>query len=323
MATPVEWRPARIVALRDLSPDIRAIDIAPDGACPAPTPGAHLKVAVMIGDRPDQRSYSVVSTPAEGVYRIAVKRLETSRGGSKYMWSLEPGARLSISGPDNHFNLTPGSHERLLIAGGIGITPIFAQAMALARSGANFRMLYGARDRADFAFGDELAEALGDRLKLFANKAGENIDLLSEFSRLSATAEAYVCGPIGMLEAAKRAWSEAGRPRERLRFETFGASGAWPTKAFRVNIPRLGKEILVPETQSMLEALEAAGVETMYDCRRGECGLCALPILSAEGVVDHRDVFFSDAEKARNDKLCACVSRIYGESVTIDTADRL
>ena len=105
-------------------------------------------------------------------------------------------------------------------------------------------------------------------------------------------------------------------------FETFGASGRWPAVPFILKIPRLGREIRVPATQTMLDALEAAGVEMIFDCRRGECGLCALSILGVEGVVDHRDVFFSEAEKAKNEKLCTCVSRVYGEAITLDSADR-
>jgi vanillate O-demethylase ferredoxin subunit len=125
-----------------------------------------------------------------------------------------------------------------------------------------------------------------------------------------------------MLEDAKRAWRDSGRPIDQLRFETFGNSGRRPQVAFTAHIPRLGKAISVGVNQSLLEALEAAGVDMIYDCRRGECGLCALPILSVDGELDHRDVFFSEAEKAANAKLCTCVSRVYGGSITLDTADR-
>ena len=99
---------------------------------------------------------------------------------------------------------------------------------------------------------------------------------------------------------------------EQLRFETFGNSGRFATSAFEVKIPRLGLEIVVPQGQTMLEALEAAGVAMISDCRQGECGLCALRILETGGIVDHRDVFFSDEEKAANAKLCTCVSRVVG-----------
>ena len=194
--------------------------------------------------------------------------------------------------------------------------------MALRRLGADFRVAYAARRREDLALASELEAAIGDHLRLFASEAGTRIDLAGEFARLSRDGEAYVCGPIGMLEAAKRAWCDAGRPQDQLRFETFGAGGAWPQSEFRVKVPRLDKDIVVPPTMTMLEALEAAGVEMISDCRKGECGLCALPVLAVDGVVDHRDVFFSDEEKASNAKVCACVSRVYGGSVTLDTADR-
>ncbi len=125
-----------------------------------------------------------------------------------------------------------------------------------------------------------------------------------------------------MLEAAKRCWRKSGRPAEALRFETFGNSGQHPSVPFSVKIPRLGKTVAVAANQTILEALEEADVSMIFDCRRGECGLCALPIMEVDGVVDHRDVFFSDVEKAQNSKLCTCVSRVFGASITVDTADR-
>ncbi len=109
---------------------------------------------------------------------------------------------------------------------------------------------------------------------------------------------------------------------DQLRFETFGNSGRFATEAFKVKIPRLGMEVQVPSNKTMLDALEAAGVAMISDCRRGECGLCALYIIETTGTVDHRDVFFSDEEKAENRKLCTCVSRVAGGDITIDTADR-
>ena len=104
--------------------------------------------------------------------------------------------------------------------------------------------------------------------------------------------------------------------------EVVGNSGLFASEPFKVKIPRLSRELYVPVGQTMLEALEAAGIDMIFDCRRGECGLCALPILETDGVVDHRDVFFSEEEKTANRKLCTCVSRVVGGSITIDTADR-
>ena len=206
---------------------------------------------------------------------------------------------------------------------GIGITPIFTMALALAEAGANFRLLYAARRREDLALADDLRQRIGSRLEVFVSSEGQRVDIRAEIARLQPDGEFYVCvcGPIGMLEDAKREWQRSGRSVDQLRFETFGNSGRFASEQFKVKIPRLGREIDVPVNQSMLDALESAGVDMIFDCRKGECGLCALPILEVEGVVDHRDVFFSDEEKAANTKLCSCVSRVIG-SITVDTADR-
>jgi ferredoxin-NADP reductase len=322
MPEPIDWRSARLRATRNLTPDIRLFEIEASGTFVVPSPGSHINVAVQIANRPDVRSYSVVGPCVDGLYRIAVKLLKDTRGGSAYMWGLALGANLTVSGPNSHFELSRGSPQYLLLAGGIGITPIYTMALALAEAGADFRLLYACRRHQDQAVVDDLRVRIGERLHMFIDEDGARIDVPAEIARLALGAELYVCGPIGMLEAAKRTWADSGRPIDLLRFETFGNSGRFASEAFLVKIPRLGREIEVAQNVTMLNALEAAGIEMIFDCLRGECGLCALPILSVEGTVDHRDVFFSDAEKAANSKLCTCVSRVVGGSITIDTADR-
>jgi ferredoxin-NADP reductase len=322
MAESTAWRPARLRAARSLTPDVRLLEIEPGGDFIPPRPGSHINVAVRIGERPDMRSYTVVGACADGLYRIAVKRLATSRGGGTYLWGLEVGARLSIAGPHNHFDLSRGRSDYLLVAGGIGITPIYSMALALQDAEAQFRVLYACRRQEDGAFADELRARIGDRLELFISELGQRIDFRSAIDRLAPDGELYVCGPIPMLEEAKQRWRGSGRAVEGLRFETFGNGGRHPALPFRVVISRIGRTIEVPANQTMLEALEAAGVDMMHDCRRGECGLCALDILDADARVDHRDVFFSEAEKARNAKLCTCVSRAVGGTVTVDIPAR-
>lgn len=323
MGEQIDWRSARLRSTRDLTPDIRLFEIEPSGEFVVPTPGSHINIVVQIKGRPDVRCYSAVGPCTDGVYRIAVKLLGDTRGGSAYMWSLAPGAQLTISTPGNHFELSRGRPEYLLLAGGIGITPIFTMTLALAAAEANFRLLYACRRRHDLAFADELQDRIGHRLQTFIDEEGARIDLDAEIARLCPGGELYVCGPIGMLEAAKRHWQRSGRPVDQMRFETFGNSGRFASEPFKVKIPRLGVEVDVPLNQTMLEALEAAGIEMIFDCRRGECGLCALTIIETDGIVDHRDVFFSDDEKAANCKLCTCVSRVIGGSITVDTADRV
>ena len=322
MPEAIDWRSARLRTVRDLSPDIRLFEIEPTGEFVAPTPGSHFNIAVQINGRPDLRNYSAVGPCTDGLYRVAVKRLPDSRGGSAYMWSLAPGAQLTMSTPANHFELSRGCPDYLLLAGGIGITPIFTMTLALADVGANFRLLYAARRRQDLALAHDLRDRIGDRLQDFVSEEGRRVDIAAEIARLRPDGEFYVCGPIGMLEDAKREWQRSGRPVDHLRFETFGSSGRFASEPFKVKIPRLDREIDVPLNQTMLDALESAGIDMIFDCRKGECGLCALPILAVDGIVDHRDVFFSDEEKAANTKLCTCVSRVIGGSITVDTPGR-
>jgi vanillate O-demethylase ferredoxin subunit len=121
-----------------------------------------------------------------------------------------------------------------------------------------------------------------------------------------------------MLDAARHAWIAAGHPLADLRYETFGSSGTLPTETFRVRLNGSNVELEIPRERSMLDVLNASGHEVMYDCKRGECGLCAIDVVAVDGEIDHRDVFFSDHQKESNQKICACVSRARG-TITVDT----
>ncbi len=321
MHNDTSWSDATLRATADLTPHIRLFEIVPATGASAWTPGSHVDVAVLVDGRKATRSYSLIDTEG-GVYRIAVKREAEGRGGSNYLWSLPPGARLEVSSPRNDFELTLGAPEYLLVAGGIGITPILPMAAALARRGAPMRLVYAARSRRDMLFRAELAESLGTRFAPFAADEGSRLDVAGEIARLHRGAEMYVCGPLRLLEAARAAWAASGRPEAALRFETFGNSGSHAAEAFWVRVPRHGVEVTVPPGRTMLEALEAAGIDMMSNCRRGECGLCAVDVLEVAGDIDHRDVFFSPAQKKQADKICACVSRVSGGGLVIDSAYR-
>lgn len=312
------WTTARVRAVRDITPTIRLFELEPaDGGAAQIPLGGHINVTVMIGGRADTRSYSLIGPAMPDAYRIAVKLNPESRGGSAYMWSLREGSQLTISSPRSHFDIDFGRPDYVVIAGGIGITPLVGMVHALARSGAPLRMMYCARSRDELAFADELRAVLGDRLSTFTSDEGQRLDLKTALSALAPGGIAAVCGPLPLLDDARRIWRELGRPHADLRFETFGSSGALATEPFRLRIAQSGQEILVPETQSILDALENAGIGVISDCRRGECGVCALNIVDVDGTVDHRDVFFSDHQKHENNKLCVCVSRAVG-TITID-----
>jgi len=316
------WDTVIVTAVRDLTPSVRELTLQTPWTT-AHSVGAHIDVEVMIDGRPDTRSYSLVGEGAGPTRRIAVKGEARSRGGSRYMWSLAPGARLKVTPPSNSFELSLEATPYLLVAGGIGVTPIVGMASVLARRGAPVSMVYAGRSRGDMAYLDELDAALGGRLTVCADdEAGGPPDLAAAFAALAPDAQAYICGPVPMLDAAKAAWAAAGRPPARLLFETFGSSGRFPNAAFTVRVPRLGVEVQVPETRSMLDALADAGVAVLADCRRGECGLCAMDVVGVEGVVDHRDVFFSDHQHQAGAKICACVSRVAGGTITVEPAWR-
>jgi ferredoxin-NADP reductase len=323
MRNPLQWHPATVRAHRDLSPTVREFEIRPEGGTRPWSVGSHLNVQVRIHGRDETRSYSLVGLPgdAEG-YRIAVKLAQPSRGGSRHMWSLEAGAELKVGEPNNHFELPLGAPQYLLVAGGIGITPIVGMAQLLHMRGADVRMRYAARNAAEFAFGDTLHGALGERLQTFADDAGQRIAFADEIAALHPDALLLMCGPLPMLDAVRAAWVQSGRPQANLRFETFGNSGAAANQAFWVKLPRHGLELTVPADRTLLDVLNDAGVDTLFDCKRGECGLCAVDVVEAQGAIDHRDVFFSAHEKRSNQRLCACVSRVNGGGLVLDSAYR-
>lgn len=320
------WHSATLRAQRDLSPSVREFEIRPERGVRPWSVGSHLDLRVRIDGREEKRSYSLVGLPdaagADEVYRIAVRRAYDGRGGSRYLWGLQTGDELLIGEPNNHFEIGWQAPCTLLVAGGIGITPILGMAQLLARRGARLRMLYAARSADELIYADALRAALGDRLQLLCSDAGQRIDLDGEIAALPPGAQLALCGPLRLMDAALEAWQRAGRPEADLRFETFGNSGTQAAEPFWVELPRHGLRIEVPADRNLLDVLEAHGVQALSDCRRGECGLCALDIVSVQGTVDHRDVFFSPHQKQANQKLCACVSRVCGGGVVLDSAYR-
>jgi len=321
MRNRVEWRDASVVGVSQVAEDVRRIDFAVEGPVPPFDPGSHSNFRVSIHGGTTNRTYTVLPA-APGHIAVAVKLHPQSRGGSRFMWSLREGDAMRLTLPENRFELNWRASHYLLLAGGIGITPIYGMALALAARGASMRLVYAARSRALMAFAEQLQDCLGDRLTLCDNSKGEHIDLVAEFAALPADGECYLCGPIGMLEAAKAAWLAAGRPISRLRYEVFGDSGLFAEQSFVVDVLNKGISVSVPPDQTLLEALLEAGVDMIYDCQRGECGLCAVSVLDVDAEIDHRDVFLGAEEKAEGHKMCSCVSRFNGGRAVIDVGYR-
>jgi ferredoxin len=195
-------------------------------------------------------------------------------------------------------------------------------AQAIAGHGTPMRLAYCGKARADMAFVDELEMRFGDRLSLHVSEAGSRLDIDAAIAALGGDSVCYVCGPMRLLDAVRAAWARAGRLPTRLHFETFGSSGHFAAEPFEVLVPRHDVRVTVAAGETLLQALRGAGVDVLSDCERGECGLCALAVIEAEGAIDHRDVFFSEEQKAHGDRLCACVSRAIGGRLVVDTAYR-
>lgn len=309
---------ARVLDVREVCEDVRLITVD-FGERLLYEPGSHVDFHLPLPGRQATRSYSLIGNARGGTTAmIAVRKVADSRGGSAHMWTLGAGAELAVSPPKNGFPLGQRPVARLLVAGGIGITPLIGMAERLLADGMPFRFLYAGRSRKSMPFLDELRVRLGERLVIFDASRGEIPAFAHVLADFAADGEMYVCGPIGMLNAARDAWIAGGRRLADLRFETFAAGGDLPNKPFQVSVPRLGVCVDVAPDTTILQALEVAGVDPLFNCRKGECGLCIAEVQHAGGAVDHRDVFLSKHQQQENKQICICVSRLSEGRLVLD-----
>ena len=318
------WENAVVSKIEKIADNVMEIQIMPEHGTAVFTVGSHIDISVLINDTPEVRSYSLVGQyETNSPYTIAVKRLPASRGGSAYMWSLKVGSRLQISQPTNHFELSYNSSDYLLIAGGIGITPIIGMTEQLmSKNGKNIRLLYLGSTEQEMPYISRLQKLLGEKITVNFSKVDGSYNVSQIIDLCNEKTQIYLCGPIGLMNAVRKTWEEGPFENSNLRFETFGASGLFAPQDFLLKIPRFDLQIEVKKNKTILQALEEAHVEVMYDCKKGECGLCQVEVLEYSGDIDHRDFFFSESEKGENNKLCACVSRVANGHIVIDTAYR-
>ncbi|MGO4186411.1 PDR/VanB family oxidoreductase [Pseudarthrobacter sp. TAF60_1] len=303
------WQSATVVAVADVAAGIRRIELEPSAPKHA-EPGSHIDLVVTINGEQEKRSYSVVESNDLGNNLvISVFKAPVSRGGSVFMHSLKPGDTLRITQPLQNFPLRIGAKRYVLLAGGIGITAILNMAAVLRNVKADYTLVYAGRTRAAMAYLQGLQNLHGDRLQVHVDDEGSGLDVNALVGGIDLGTELYMCGPIRLMDAVRRGWTERELALPDLRYETFGNSGWYDPEEFLVRIPRLGIEAKVGQGRSMLEALEDAGVDMMFDCRKGECGLCEVRILNLNGAVDHRDVFYSERQQHAGEKMCCCVSR--------------
>nr|WP_316641737.1 cytochrome P450/oxidoreductase [uncultured Roseateles sp.] len=287
--------------------------VAPDGeALPRWAPGAHIDVEC--GSAELSRQYSLCGDPAdECALEIAVLREDEGRGGSAWVHGqVKPGDRLKIRGPRNHFRLDESAQKLILIAGGIGITPVSAMARRAQVLGIEYRLHYCGRSRAGMAMLDELTALHGERLRLHVSSEGSRLDVPALLATPEAGTQIYACGPVPLLDALAQAC--AAWPEDALRVEHFvstvGTLDPAREQAFEVELKDSGFTIPVRADQTLLAALRAANVDIQSDCEEGLCGSCEVRVIS--GRVDHRDVVLTRAEREANRQMMSCCSRACG-----------
>lgn len=306
----------RLRAMRQASPRVRVYELATIDGQPLPpeaAAGAHLEVPVRLRDGEEVlRHYSLMPLPGQpDACEIAVQREDQGRGASAAIhaqWEL--GLELHLSTPRNHFPLHEDARPTLLLAAGIGITPLRAMALQLHQQGRPFALHVGAKDSADAA----LAAGLPFAPALHLSTQGGRMDLAALIDAAADDTVIYACGPEQFIEHASAAAQRRGLT---LRVERFAPAAArTDDRAITVTLARSKKVVQVAPGTSILEAVEQAGVQALASCRTGDCGTCTVDCL--EGVPEHRDQFLTDAEKQEGKQLCICVSRARGDTLTLD-----
>ena len=319
--------PLVVTGIRQLTPRVRAYVLrAPDGAAlPVVAPGAHIDVPVRLPGTGGAvtvnatRRYSILSVSPDGDrYEIAVQRDDKGHGGSIAVHrDYQLGTVLNCGLPGNGFPLHDDSRPAVLIAGGIGITPIHAMAHALEVRGCNVALHYAARSRGQAALCEPLKRLLGDRLFSYFGDATQRMNIHVVVGAAPRDAVFYVCGPASMIDVVRDAAQRHGIEPDRVRAEQFAAPPEQSNDLpIQVTLRRSGKVIAVPATQSILDAVQAAGIDATASCRTGTCGTCAVKVVG--GRADHRDTALTVAERDQAGLMCICVSRATTQSLELD-----
>lgn len=320
----VARRRAYVRSTRAIANDIVEVVLQPEhGGWLASEAGAHVRLHLPNGI---ERSYSLC--PYEGAadhYLLAVKREPSSRGGSQAVHALRIDDAIEIEGPYSAFRIDRSEKRLWMIAGGIGITPIYAMAEEAARRGVPFELHYFIRARGDAAYVSSLEQAsYGSQVFIHEAMSPEAVnDCLSRLAARAADGDgAYVCGPQPLIALTReRFGTRLGE--ERVHWESFGtaqsavpAPAAQPEQPFELALASGEGPFVVPPGRSALQVLLDAGLDVPFSCREGECGMCVVDVV--EGVPEHLDRFLSEDVKAGGDCMALCVSRAKTHRIVVD-----
>lgn len=306
--------PARVAGIDSLGPTLKRVRFAPErDRFPTAAPGAHILVTLRGPERVWKNAYSLVTPPEErDAYAIIVRRVEASRGGSHFLHDrLDVGDRVEIGTPASLFPIASLARRHILIGGGIGLTPFLSFLPVLRARGAEFDLHQYCAEAETDIFARLIAEA-GGRATLHGSASRRAVaDILAN---QPLGTHVYTCGPERLMEAVEHAARDLGWPSHSVHTESFGgAEGGLP---FTVALARSGRTIAVAGSQSLLEALEAAGIEAPCLCRGGACGVCLTGVIGGE--IEHRDHVLTEEERAAGRLIATCVSRARSNSLVLD-----
>lgn len=288
------------------------------GLLPTFSGGAHTVVEMKDGDIMRLNPYSLMSDPYDqDAYTISVRRDDEGRGGSLFLHNnVNVGDELTISYPVNLFSLDLRAKKHLMIAGGIGITPFLSQIKQLDRAHGNWELHYSCRSEALGSYVDYLTTTHPNDVNVYYDDQDQAIDLENLLDGQPLGTHIYVCGPKGMIDWVRGQAAALGWPREAVHYEEFLAPQ--PGKPFEVKLAISNKVVQVGEQESLLEAIERAGVDAPYLCRGGACGMCETRVIDYAGNFIHRDHWLEDDEHASGEKIMPCVSRFEGKTLVLD-----
>lgn len=310
----------RVAETQAVTPHIKRLKLVSVSGAPLPyfSGGAHTVVTMQDNEKTVRNPYSLMSSPFDAsAYEISVLRVPNSRGGSVFIHDrLHEGSEVDISYPVNLFPLDRRAKKHLFIAGGIGITPFMAMSMQAMRENMPFELHYGMKSPEAGAYWQLLKSIHGPRVRTYFESAGEKVPITRILDGQPLGTHLYVCGPAAMIDWVLDEAHEAGWPDENVHYERFSAPPAG--KPFDVELRKSKRTILVGADQSILEAIEAAGLTAPYLCRGGACGQCETAVSHCGGTIEHNDHFLSEAEKASGAKIMICVSRTNGGKLVLD-----
>ena len=324
---PIDRLDVVVSGVRRLTEQVREFVLTPAAGVrlPAFDAGAHVVLHLDTAGGPLLRHYSLVggdTTQGDGqhAYRIAVQRSRRLRGSAFLHDHVVVGTRLAVSHPRNHFSLDRRDTHSLLIAGGIGITPILSMARSLALRKRPFALVYAGRAPQDMAYLSEVRSLAGATVQVHCSTehGGARLDLHALLAAQPAGTTTYVCGPATLIAATRAAAKALSWEPARVRSESFASVPANDDSGFALVLHKSGRTLQVAADASILETMAAAGLTPLFDCGMGECGVCPLVVLQADGSLEHRDRYLSAEAKAAGDALCICVSRLRGTRLVLD-----